>query len=82
MMKSRALSAVGKLTADSELTFPMTWLTPAGFDWELWNATSIFGRTPPTKTMAREQAAALDHLRSPHEVTRSLTVVLSQPGKL
>ena len=37
-----------KLTADSELTFPVTWLTPAGFDWELWNATSTFGRTPPT----------------------------------
>ena len=35
------------LTADSELTFPITWLTPAGFDWDLWNASSTFGRVPP-----------------------------------
>lgn len=44
----------------------MTWLTPAGFDWELWNATSTFGRSPPTAatgtaTMARgKQMVALD----------------------
>eukprot|EP01050_Picozoa_sp_SAG11_P053404 SAG11_NODE_31505_length_291_cov_0.921875_1_plen_75_part_01 len=38
----------GLLTADSELKFPMTWLTPAGFDWQLWNAsTADFNRDPP-----------------------------------
>ena len=44
---ARALASEHKLTADSELKFPNTWLTPAGFDWELWNASSTFGRDPP-----------------------------------
>ena len=51
-----ALSAAGKLTADSELAFPMTWLTPAGFDWDTWNRTSTdFGRTPPLQSAKLEE---------------------------
>ncbi len=49
----------GLLTADSELQFPMTWLTPAGFDWQLWNAsTADFNRHPPPQS-----AALSDRLR-------------------
>ena len=42
-----ALAASGQLTADSQLQFPMTWLTPAAFDWGVWNSTASFDRTPP-----------------------------------
>eukprot|EP00947_MAST-08B_sp_MAST-8B-sp1_P005841 g5841.t1 len=34
------------LTGDSLLAFPMTWLTPAAFDWDLWNRTSASQRIP------------------------------------
>ena len=29
------------------LEWYQTWLTPAGFNWGLWNATAVFDRTPP-----------------------------------
>ena len=45
-----ALAATGALTADSQLHFPMTWLTPAAFDWSLWNSTASFDRAPPPPT--------------------------------
>jgi hypothetical protein len=51
----------GLLTADSELQFPMTWLTPAGFDWALWNAsTADFNRrsvfpTPAASPISQRQ---------------------------
>lgn len=45
-----ALAATGELTADSQLQFPMTWLTPAAFNWSLWNSTAAFDRTPPPPT--------------------------------
>ena len=34
----------------------MTWLTPAGFDWELWNASSTFGRVPPSRSATEHLA--------------------------
>ena len=39
----------GGATGDSLLKFPMTYLTPAGFDWDLWNETSYveYDATPP-----------------------------------
>ena len=47
-----ALAAEGLLTGDSLLSFPMTWLTPAGFDWDLWNTSTVgaWDRTPPAPT--------------------------------
>eukprot|EP00040_Diaphanoeca_grandis_P027832 m.159300 g.159300 ORF g.159300 m.159300 type:complete len:763 (+) comp31130_c0_seq2:1-2289(+) len=42
-------------TADSLLTFYQTYLTPAGFDWQLWNSTSDFARTPPPSTAPLSQ---------------------------
>ena len=42
-----ALVSRGTRTGGAELTFYQTYLTPAGFDWGLWNATSAFARTPP-----------------------------------
>jgi hypothetical protein len=35
------LQQEGSLTADSLLQWPMTWLTPAGFDWPMWNKTTF-----------------------------------------
>eukprot|EP00750_Incisomonas_marina_P019905 INCI3649.3.p1 GENE.INCI3649.3~~INCI3649.3.p1 ORF type:complete len:554 (+),score=76.73 INCI3649.3:120-1781(+) len=35
-----ALRRSGVYTADSQLQWPLTWLTPAGFDWDTWNATA------------------------------------------
>lgn len=45
-----ALLAQGAYTADQQLAFQQQWLTAAGFDWKLWNASVTFNRTPPPAT--------------------------------
>lgn len=46
----QAMAKKGTLTADSLLKFPLTWLTPAGFDWETWNSTCpITRKSDPNK---------------------------------